>query len=98
MDYNFDASELRCQGVDSCQTIRGSMYFAPMSQERLETLDKRPDFKENPFDQENGYPNEGDAHMIQDVINEQLRRSEYKAETEEDYRGHINSHHGSQSG
>ncbi len=56
MVSRFDADELRGQGVDSCQfdlveeTKRGSTYFQPMSQECLNTLDKRPDFEKISWD------------------------------------------------
>lgn len=92
MVSHFDASELYHQGVDSGQfnlveeTIRGSMYFQPISQERLDTLDKRPDFKEILFDEDDGYPTEDDCYMIQKTINDQLCRSQYEPETEEDSR------------
>lgn len=66
------------------ETICGSTYFRPMSQERLDTFDKRPDFKEILFDDDDCYPTEGIAYLIQDAIYEQLFPSEYEAENEED--------------
>ena len=90
MVSNFEAEELQRQGVDSRQfslveeTTWGSMYFRPMSQERLDALDKRPDFDTIPFDEDDSYPNEDDAYMVRDAINEQLLCSKYRAETEED--------------
>jgi hypothetical protein len=91
MVSTFDASQLLGQDVDSCQfdlveeTSRGSMYFQPMSQERLDTLHKRPDFKEIPFAAEDdGWPSEHDAYWVQDTINEQLDRQKYEPETMED--------------
>ena len=90
MVANPDAEDLYHQGVDSCQfnlieeTIQGSMYFRPMSLERLNTLDRRSDFKEIPFDADDGYPTENDAHGIQDAINEQLYPFVYGFRYEED--------------
>jgi hypothetical protein len=78
MVSNFDARELHYQGVDSCQfnlieeTNRGSIYFQPMSQERLNTLDERADFKELPFDEDGGWPTEDDALLVHRAIFERL--------------------------
>lgn len=62
------------------------MYFRPMSQERFDTLDTRPDFKEIPFDEDDGSPTEDDAYMVQGAINEQLSCFKDEVETEQDLR------------
>jgi hypothetical protein len=90
MVTNPDAEELHYQGVDSCQfnligeTNQGSMYFGPMSQERLDTLDRRRDFTEILFEEEYAYPTMNNAHGIQDAINDQLRPFVYEVRYEED--------------
>jgi hypothetical protein len=76
MVANSDADELHFQAVDCCQfnpieeKIRGGIYFRPMPQKRLDTLDRRPDFKEIPFDEDDSYPTEDPAYLVQDAINE----------------------------
>jgi hypothetical protein len=73
---HLDVDELRFRGLDCCQfklieeTIRGSMYSRPMPQERLDTLDRRPDFKEIPYDEDDSYPTKDSAYRVQDAINE----------------------------
>jgi hypothetical protein len=46
----------------------------------------RPDFTELHFDKERVIPSEGDAYVVQDAMNEQLRRFKPDVEYDEDLR------------
>jgi hypothetical protein len=69
------------KGVDSYKfdlfeaTAHGGMYFRPMSQERLDTLIKRPAKYRIPCWPDRGHPPEVDSHMVHDAVNDQLRCS-----------------------
>lgn len=97
MVSNIDANELYDQGVDSCQfslveeTKWGSTYFQPMSQERVNTLDKRPDFEEIPFHKKDRWPSEDDAHWVRVAITDQLRRQNDEPKEVEDLWSAIES-------
>ena len=90
MVSNIDANELNDQGVDSCQfnlveeTRSGSMYFQPMSQECMNTLDKRPEFEEISYGEDDSWPSEDDAHWARVAITDQLRRQKDEPKKVED--------------
>lgn len=90
MVSNIAASELFDQGVDGCpfnlveEATWGSPYFQPMSQECVNTLDKRPDFEEIPFGEDDSWPSEGDAHWVRVAITDQLDRQKDEPEDVED--------------
>lgn len=92
MVSNFDADDLSHHGVDSCQfnlmeeTVRGSMHFRPMSQERLNTLHMQPDFEGILFDRDCGRPIESDSYMVQYAIIDQLFPFLYEIKAEVDSR------------
>ena len=55
LDQRFESNMLCERGVDAVQidlvdeTFKGGVYFQPMSQERLDSLEKRPAMYEIPF-------------------------------------------------
>ncbi|ERF70369.1 hypothetical protein EPUS_05188 [Endocarpon pusillum Z07020] len=81
MNPYFSIAYLYDIGVDISQfniaqeTLQGGPYFRPMSQERLSSLDKRPDMYQIPFWEDDRYPSNADAYMVQTAINDQLCRS-----------------------
>lgn len=95
MISNLDACNLHDKGVDSCQfdlieeTNRGSMYFQPMSQERLDTLDKRPRFEELHFENDDVFPSDNNADEVKSAVYAQLCRFDEEVEFEEDLRSAI---------
>jgi hypothetical protein len=68
------------RGVDTAEfaltkaTLEGGVYFLPMSQERLNSLDKRPPMYEIPFSPVR-YTSEADSYMVQAAIIDQINQS-----------------------
>jgi hypothetical protein len=78
MDPHFNPALLSEMGVDitrfdlADETLQGGPFFRPMSLGCLSSLNKRPDMYQIPFWNDDGHPNNPDAYMIQDAINNQL--------------------------
>lgn len=78
MSPHFTAALLSEIGVNTSrfdlveETLSGGPYFRPMSQERLRSIDKRPNMCKIPFWEDRGRPSNSDAYMIQDAIVDQL--------------------------
>lgn len=78
MNPHFSIAYLSDIGVDVSQfniaqeTLQGGPYFRPMSQERLSSLNKRPDMYPIPFWEDRRYPSNADAYKVQAAISDQL--------------------------